>query len=409
MKIAFVSHSFAEYCIRHANVMANEHDVLLILPANIAEEHVSLVDPRVRYEPFPGMRYRQPLRQLRTMIRVVRQVRAYKPDVVHFQNGHPFFNFALPLLKKFPLVITIHDPRQHLGDRESRLTPQFVMDYGFKQADRVIVHGTDLKQVVVNELGIKDCQVDIIPHVAIGERAIDTTLKDDGNTVLFFGRIWEYKGLDYLIQAEPKISAEFPDVRIVVAGRGEDFARYRRKMVHPERFEVYNNWITEDRRAQIFATASVVVLPYVEASQSGVIPVAYTYEKPVIATRVGGLPDMVEHGRTGLLVQPRDSDALADAVIELLRDRQKRIAMGRAGKEKLERECAPEVVTQQTLAVYRETIQDFHARTGRPVVAEAVAGEPANREVETDAHADLLVKDAECTVASAGQTNGRGA
>ena len=222
MKIALVSYNFPEYCIRHANAMAVDHDVLLMLPSNGMEEHLSLLDPAVRFEPFHRPRYRQPVRQLATVMQNVRRLRAYKPDVVHFQHGHLYFNLALALLKKFPLVVTIHDPRHHLGDHVSRLTPQAVMDYGFNKANHVIVHGSDLKPVVVNELSFQEQQVHVIPHVAIGERATDTPCIEDGDRLLFFGRIWEYKGLDYLIQAEPKISAEFPDLRIVIAGRGEE-------------------------------------------------------------------------------------------------------------------------------------------------------------------------------------------
>jgi glycosyltransferase involved in cell wall biosynthesis len=230
-----------------------------------------------------------------------------------------FFNLVLPFLRQYPMIITIHDPRQHLGDRESRLTPQWLMDFGFRRADQVIVHGSDLVGIVEKEIGFQRGQIHVIPHIAIGERPEPPADLEIGPNILFFGRIWEYKGLDYLIKAEPVVSAEFPDVRFVIGGTGEDFDRYRRQMVHPERFTVHNEWISDADRARMFSEASVVVLPYVEASQSGVIPIAYTHGKPVIATTVGGLPDMVEHGQTGLLVPPRDSDALAAAIIKLLR------------------------------------------------------------------------------------------
>jgi glycosyltransferase involved in cell wall biosynthesis len=333
-------------------------DVLLLLPENVAREHRGLIDPRVRHEAFHRPRYRQPIRQLATTFRILRAIRAFRPEIVHFQNGHLFFNLALPLLKKYPLVITIHDARQHLGDRESRLTPQAIMDFGFRQADHAIVHGASLELSVVHELGFPPCRVHRIPHIAIGERPSPRPRCDDGRTILFFGRIWEYKGLEFLIRAEPRVTDLFPEARFVIAGAGEDIDRYRAMMVHPERFEVHNGWISEDQRAELFASASVVVLPYLEASQSGVIPVAYSYAKPVIATRIGGLPDMVEHGRTGLLVPPRDADALAAAICEILRDAPARVRMGQEGKEKLERECAPAVVVRQTLDVYRQAILD---------------------------------------------------
>jgi len=152
------------------------------------------------------------------------------------------------------------------------------------------------------------------------------------------------------------VCAEFPEAKIIIAGRGEDMQHYRNGMHDPASFVVLNDWITDQHRSELFARCSMVVLPYIEASQSAVTPIAYAYEKPVIVTRIGGLPDMVDHGKTGLLIPPRDVDALADAMLQLLRDRTARIEMGRAGKRKLLRECAPPVVVAQTLDVYRQAI-----------------------------------------------------
>lgn len=352
MKIAFLSYSFTEYSVRHANEMVPDHEVLLLLPQNQMGDAEALLDPRVQYHGFHRPRYRQPLQQIQTIRGILRAIRKFQPDVVHYQNGHLFFNLVLPLLRQYPTVITIHDPRQHLGDRESRLTPQWVMDFGFRRADQVIVHGKDLVGIVEREIGFRREQIHVIPHIAIGERPEAPSDLETGPNILFFGRIWEYKGLDYLIQAEPIVSAVFPDVRFVIGGTGEDFDRYRRLMVHPERFDVHNDWISDADRARLFSESSIVVLPYVEASQSGVIPIAYTHGKPVIATTVGGLPDMVEDGRTGLLVPPRDVEKLAAAIIQLLHDRSLRQQMGQAGREKLARECDAAVVVRQTLDVY---------------------------------------------------------
>lgn len=338
--------------------MADAHEVLLMLPSNVATEHESMIDTRVRYERFFRPRYRQPFRQLATIAHIIRTIRKFSPNVVHFQNGHLFFNLFLRWIKKFPLVITIHDPRQHLGDKESLITPQWLMDAGFRNADRAIVHGTELVSVVEGEIGIPKNRLHVIPHIAIGERKMKGVPSDDGQTVLFFGRIWEYKGLDYLIRAEPAVTARFPGVRFIVGGRGENFDRYTQLMVHPERFEVHNDWISDEERASMFSQASIVVLPYVEASQSGVIPIAYTYGKPVIATNIGGLPEMVEHGRTGLLVEPRDVDGLANSIVELLSNSDRRRQMGLAGKAKLDRECSASVVANQTLEVYAHAIRD---------------------------------------------------
>jgi len=148
-----------------------------------------------------------------------------------------------------------------------------------------------------------------------------------------------------------------PDARIVIAGEGEDFARYRRMMANPEQFIVRNEYVTDAERNELFRRASVVVLPYVEASQSAVIPVAYQSSKPVVATTVGGLPELVDHGRTGLLVPPRDERALAEAVVRILSDGDLRRRLGAGGRRKLDRECSPAAVANQTLEVYRRALK----------------------------------------------------
>ncbi len=344
-----------------------------MLPRDEAAEHQATIDPTVRYQPFDKPRFRQPFRQLKTVSGIVRQVRKFRPDVIHFQQGHMWFNLALPLLRAFPLVITIHDPRYHVGDRDSRRTPQWLMDFGFRRGGRIIVHGEALRRQVVELLGIPAERVHVVPHVAIGATSSPSASVDDGNTVLFFGRIWDYKGLEYLIKAEPAISAANPNVKIVIAGQGDDFEKYRRQMVHPERFEVHNRFITTGHRDELFSEASLVALPYIEATQSGVIPLAYSFAKPVVATRVGALEEAVEEGVTGRLVPPGDSESLAAAITDLLQNPAARRAMGAAGRQKLDSEWSPTAVARQTMEVYCRAIRDRQVITQPVAKAERVA------------------------------------
>jgi starch synthase len=365
MNVALISYDFGDYCIRLASGLADMANMLLLLPSALAEPHLSALDSRVTFQPFDKPRLRQPVRQLRTGWDLVRHIRAFNPDVVHLQQGHLWFNGFLRFLRRFPLILTVHDVRQHLGDRGGRKTPQAVMDFGFRQADQLIVHAEPLKRLLIDECGIRPELVHVVPHVSLCDVSNPASSHDDHPTILFFGRIWEYKGLEYLIRAEPLIAAKVPDATIVIAGKGEDFGRYRRLMAHPERFVVYNEYVSHERRSELFRQASLVVLPYVEASQSGVIPVAYSFMKPVVATTVGGLPEMVDDGRTGLLVPPRDERALADAIVRLLGDKTLRMQMGRNGKSKLDAECGPSIVARQTLAVYRRAVAGTNSPTSR--------------------------------------------
>jgi glycosyltransferase involved in cell wall biosynthesis len=270
---------------------------------------------------------------------------------VHVQSSHLWFNLALPLIRDLPLVFTMHDADAHPGDRESGRTPRAVIRFGYRRATELIVHAETVATRAA-ELGFDRARIHVIPHVALGPTRQGSWDQGDGCTVLFFGRIWPYKGLEHLVRAQPLINEQIPGARFVIAGRGEDMGRYQALMHDPASFEVIDEYVSTDRRAQLFAQAAVVVLPYVEASQSGVVPLASAFEKPVVASAVGGLPEAVEHDRTGLLVPPGDSRAIADAVVRLLTDPDLARELGVAARRKLERECSADVVAAQTLRVY---------------------------------------------------------
>ena len=95
-------------------------------------------------------------------------------------------------------------------------------------------------------------------------------------------------------------------------------------MVNPDNFIIHYEFISDEGRSELFRRASVVVLPYIEASQSHIISLAYRFGKPVVATRVGGLPAMVDDGKTGFLVAPRDVDGLSKAVVRLMENEEMR-------------------------------------------------------------------------------------
>jgi glycosyltransferase involved in cell wall biosynthesis len=203
-----------------------------------------------------------------------------------------------------------------------------------------------------------------VPDIVLDESARQPVVEDRG-LVLFFGRIWPYKGLDVLIRAEPLITQRVPKARIAIAGRGEDFSRYRGLMVHPENFIVRNDYISDDELVSLFTRAAVVVLPYVDGSISGVVPVACTFGKPVVATTVGILPEMVDDRKTGLIVPPRDEAALAAAITELLQDERLRTELGGNARRKAQTVFDPANVATQTVETYRRAIQARTRRGGR--------------------------------------------
>ena len=246
------------------------------------------------------------LRNLSFVYRLRRQVNFLRPDVVHFlSEGVLWLNMVVPTAQKYGIVTTIHDVRYHIGDRASRRIPRWFADQLIKWSDQLFVHGSTLRTAAESKYPEVKDRLSIVPHIVL-KRYRDISSKEgmkryDTGTVniLFFGRIYPYKGLDVLINSIPLVTKEFPHIRVVIAGEGDNFSIYRRKMVDPQFFEVRNRHIPDREAAQLFIDADIVVLPYVEASQSGVLAIANAFARPVIVTDVGELRRAVEDGVSG--------------------------------------------------------------------------------------------------------------
>lgn len=209
----------------------------------------------------------------------------------------------------------------NLFDHGAKGAKRKISETLLKQADAYIVHGTEQAKLLH----------DIAPDTAVMQRLhpIYTHFPDPSEQLpkrgklelLFFGLVRPYKGLDVLIEALAKLNNS--DIHLTVAGEPwGDKVEQRAKLEQAgvPNLELHLNYITDEDAANYFARADAVILPYLSATGSGVVPLAYHYGKPVVATRVGGLPDTIIEGKTGWLVAPKDSAALVNVISTL--DRQ---------------------------------------------------------------------------------------
>ncbi len=143
-------------------------------------------------------------------------------------------------------------------------------------------------------------------------------LSEDEPVMLFFGFVRRYKGLRHLINALPQVREHIPARLMVVGEFWEDERPYRdlvRQLGLNDSVYFYSEYVPNEELAVYFSAADVVVLPYLEATQSGVAQIAYGFEKPLIATSVGGMPEIIKDGETGMLVPPASSEALSKAIL----------------------------------------------------------------------------------------------
>lgn len=354
MQVVLIDFGFFPYSVQLANALSELCEVTLMLPDKAPACYMEAIKKQVDLRQFHMPRFRYPT-SLFMVCSLFRTISKIKPQVVHQLAWHPWMNLALPLFPNVPLTTTIHDASLHPGDKESFALFQ---SWQWRRATQVIVHAKTIKRQLVDGHRVPEDKVHVIPLGSYNfyKAWASDQVAEQPNTILFFGRIWEYKGLQHLIEAEPLITSQVPDARIVIAGHGEPFEKYERLMINRNHFIVHYRYIPDEMVARLFQEASIVALPYTEASQSAVLAIAFAFGKPVVATAVGGIPEVVEHEETGYLVPPRDSHSLAEAIVALLQDHDLRNKMGRKALEKAESELSWSSIARKTLLVYQKAL-----------------------------------------------------
>jgi glycosyltransferase involved in cell wall biosynthesis len=176
-----------------------------------------------------------------------------------------------------------------------------------------------------------------------------------------------YKGLEYLLAAMPQVSLIAPGALLVIAGEPlMPMGPYQEQI---ERLGLRDSvllrlsFIPQGDVPLYFAAADVVVAPYVGIAASGVIAQAQGYGRPVVVTRVGGLPEFVEPDNCGFVVPPCSPEALARTIAEALRDPKRLIEMGERARQRIAREHDWSSVAQRTLDVYHTRLRSDSSRS----------------------------------------------
>ncbi len=245
------------------------------------------------------------------------------------------------MLPRAVLGIVAHEPRPLVeqpgqdGMYKTSGVTYRALAKAYADLDVAFVLGDSARRILMETWPIT-APVAVIPH---GDEGIFVTgeVPDAGATepvALCFGTITAYKGIDTLCEAWPLVRAEVPDAELVIVGAVSadiDEPALRSTVARLPGVSLHTGYVPVPEVAPYFARARCVVLPYKRSSQSGVAHLAHTMGRPVVATRVGDIPEVVHDGVSGLLVAPDDPEALAGALIRLLKDPDAAREMGAAG------------------------------------------------------------------------------
>lgn len=265
----------------------------------------------------------------------IRALRDNPPDVLVLQRWHPFFAPALSWVARalradgIPVVWMVHNAQPHDG-------PAWLWKplarLGYAPEDLCLVHAASEVRAL-RSLGVEG-RIETIEHPAppgveiLPRGSARRTLRmgQDETVFLFFGHVRPYKGVEVLLEALTGLAADPRPWRAMIVGEWyydrTAASAYIEKQGLIRHVHLVDAFVSESEVAMHFAAASVVVLPYRAGTQSGVVPQAFAFGRPVIVSDVGAVAAAVRDGETGLVIPPHDAGALHGALLEILDGRE---------------------------------------------------------------------------------------
>jgi len=275
-------------------------------------------------------------RVLAYYVKLLRYAASAKPKIFHILWNNKFELFDRTLLMLYymilrkKVVLTAHNVNARKRDSRDSVVNRATLRAQYKLADHIFVHTDQMRQDLAHEFGIRGERVTVIPfgiNNSIPETPLTTTqarerlgIREDAKTLLFFGNITPYKGLEYLVEAFRRIEPS-SEYRLIIAGRPKGSEKYwvsiREKIqseFREDQILLRGEFIPDEETEVYFKAADVLVLPYTQVYQSGVLFLGYSFGLPVLAADVGSLRDEIVEGKTGFLFKPADAEDLARVI-----------------------------------------------------------------------------------------------
>jgi len=298
------------------------------------------------------------------MFSLINRLQHLRPSVIHFQwLPLPLIDspYVARLRKIAPVILTIHDIHP-FNEAPSSIIQKYYYTSAIKYFDHLITHTNSSFEALVSNMKIPKEKISIVPHGIFdySQQSKISTRKEEGkkNIIVFWGAIKPYKGVDILIQAFANLPENIlQKTTLLIAGCPKMDIKPLKKMAQNLGVIDYIEWqtrfIPEDEVNSILIRATVFVLPYKEITQSGVLMTILPFGKPIVASNVGGIPEVLQDGIHGYLVTPNNSIELSRALEAILTSPQKIRNMSSAVHQLTKSSLSWNSIAQKTIKVYQ--------------------------------------------------------
>lgn len=265
-------------------------------------------------------------------MKVGHDIKKMAPDLVIFQWWHPYFSpcywSLCKILGKIKVLFLCHNVFPHERFPFDQILTKKVLTQGDYFIIQSRMDKDDLKGIKPDAKCIQTVHPTYnafkFKNMARAEARRMLNLNENERVLLFFGFVREYKGLKHLLKAMSILKETGMDAKLLVVGDfgddKQDYIDLIQSLKIEDTLEIYDGYIPDKEVEKYFAACDLVVLPYESATQSGIVQIAYGFEKPVVVTAVGGLPDVVKDGKTGYIVEPNNPNAISQAIVKYFQE-----------------------------------------------------------------------------------------
>ncbi|MEI6140070.1 MAG: glycosyltransferase family 4 protein [Mariniphaga sp.] len=249
-------------------------------------------------------------------------IKKIKPQIIHFDDISGRLSLLVLFLRYKNIVLNVHDPLQHSG--EQNWSTKLIRFLLFRKISAFCTF-SDFSRLLFEQIyspSVPVIGLRLVPYLSYlqceMEKVVGIDKLPNEKILLFFGRISKYKGIDELLITFAKLKNIFPQLKLIIAGKGTYQYQIPPLLLGSPSLIIINRFIRQNEIKSIFEQADVLICPYKDATQSGVLMTAAIFNTPAIVSNVGALPEYIQDGKNGYIYDINDENGLEKSIVKFL-------------------------------------------------------------------------------------------